>query len=150
MLPAFILIRRNVVKQKMRRTFRLLTRPQEKRPELRCMKPDSPPCSPSLFANKHRTLSLTTIFARDPQHHYYGCLKFCSPFVHICSPGKLGEHRHREGGRDERRNRENEGERECRGEICISHKERGWRKSPGADVDLHIQQWAGWEGVRRC
>ncbi|CAM4633269.1 unnamed protein product [Leuciscus chuanchicus] len=50
MLPAFILIRRNVVKQKMRSAFGLLTRPQEKRPELRCMKPDSPPCSPSFFA----------------------------------------------------------------------------------------------------
>lgn len=92
--------------------FRLLTKPQEKRPEPRCTKPDSPPCSPLLFANKHRTLSLPTVFAHDPQHHYYGCLKFCSPFTHICSPGKLREHRHREGGRDERRNWENEGERE--------------------------------------
>lgn len=88
-----ILIRRNVVKQKMRSTFRLLTRPQEKRPELRCIKPDSPPCSPSLFANKHRTWSLPTVFVHNPQYHYYGCLKFCSPFAHICLPGKLGEHR---------------------------------------------------------
>ncbi len=97
------------MKQKMRSTFQLLTRHQEKRPELHCLKPDSPP---SLFANKHRTLSLPT-FVRDLQHHYYGCLKFCSSFMHICLPGKLEEHRHREGVRDKRWNRENEGEREC-------------------------------------